>query len=391
MPTGPTLLFDTTFGRISCRLFSKEAPITSENFAGLAAGTKDWMDGETHQVVHGKPFFDGSALGGVSDGIVGGDRLGGGQGLAGPPVPVEKNSLTFNRAGLLAMAKPTTGAIPGMMSASMFYIVEHADLEYVGRGATIFGMCEEASIPVITAISHAMLTVENQATAPVMLNHVTVVQPGEPIPVAPAIDAVATAPLQPVPAPGSPIPAPEPKGPTALIEVTQNGAPLGTLTCRLFKEEAPVATANFIGLATGTKDWHLPTTQALVHGKKFYDGLSFRRVIPDFMIQQADMPGDPDGDGSIGYHFNNEIVPGLTFDRPGRMAYANAGPATNASEFFITEHSTHRLDGSYTIFGQCDDASVKLVETIARLPRDEHNRPLKPVVIRHVTIVPAAN
>jgi len=79
-------------------------------------------------------------------------------------------------------------------------------------------------------------------------------------------------------------------------------------------------------------------------------------------------------------------VPGLTFDRPGRLAYANAGPGTNASEFFITEHAVHRLDGNYTIFGQCDDATVKIVEAIARMPRDAHNKPLTPVVIRHVVI-----
>jgi cyclophilin family peptidyl-prolyl cis-trans isomerase len=122
-----------------------------------------------------------------------------------------------------------------------------------------------------------------------------------------------------------------------------------------------------------------------MHGKKFYDGLSFRRVIPDFMIQNADLPGDPSGDGDIGFHFANEIVPGLNFDRPGRLAYANAGPDTNESEFFITEAPNHRLDGNYTIFGQCDEASVKLVGEVARVPRDEKNRPVKAVVIRGIT------
>ena len=158
----------------------------------------------------------------------------------------------------------------------------------------------------------------------------------------------------------------------------------------LFSKEAPIAVANFIGLAKGTKAWTNPSTHAVMHGKKFYDGLSFRRVIPDFMIQNADLPGDPSGDGDIGFHFDNEIVPGLTFDRPGRLAYANAGPDTNASEFFITESPMSRLDGGYTIFGQCDEASVKVVEAIARVPRDEHNRPLTPVVIRHITFAEAA-
>lgn len=104
-PTGPTLLFDTTAGRITCRLFDKEAPTYAASFAALAAGTKPWLDGETHQPVSNKPFFDGSALGGVTDGIIGGDRLGGGTGLAGPPVPTEKNPLTFDRPGILALAR----------------------------------------------------------------------------------------------------------------------------------------------------------------------------------------------------------------------------------------------------------------------------------------------
>ncbi len=151
------------------------------------------------------------------------------------------------------------------------------------------------------------------------------------------------------------IPSPEPTGPTAVIETT-----MGQITCKLFDKEAPIGVANFIGLAEGTKPWKNPSTHVVMHGRKFYDGLSFRRVIPDFMIQNADLPGDPSGDGDLGFHFANEIVPGLTFDRPGRLAYANAGPNTNESEFFVTVAPNHRLDGNYTIFGQCDDASVKV-------------------------------
>jgi cyclophilin family peptidyl-prolyl cis-trans isomerase len=164
---------------------------------------------------------------------------------------------------------------------------------------------------------------------------------------------------------------------------------MGTLTCRLFDKEAPIAVANFIGLANGTKPFRNPATQAEVRGKHFYDGLSFGRVLPDFMVQNADSPGDPHG-GGAGYKFGNEIVPGLSFDRPGRMAYANSGPGTNSSEFFVTEHAVRRLDGSYTIFGQCDDASVKVVEAIARVPRDAKNKPLTPVTIKRVTITTPA-
>jgi peptidyl-prolyl cis-trans isomerase A (cyclophilin A) len=97
------------------------------------------------------------------------------------------------------------------------------------------------------------------------------------------------------------------------------------------------------------------------------------------MVQNADQAGTVD-------KFGVETVPGLSFDRPGRLAYANAGPDTNTTEFFVTEHPVRRLDGLFTIFGQCDDASVGVVQAIARVPRDEKNKPLVPVVIRRITV-----
>jgi peptidyl-prolyl cis-trans isomerase A (cyclophilin A) len=244
----------------------------------------------------------------------------------------------------------------------------------------VFGQCDDASLPVVTAISHALLSTDNHPAEAIAINHIAVVREGEAMPAVAAAVPLAQVTPHPVPMPMAAIPSPEPTGPTAVIETT-----MGTLTCRLFDKEAPIGVANFIGLAEGTKEWKNPSTHVEMHGKKFYDGLSFRRVIPDFMIQNADLPGDPSGDGDIGFHFENEIVPGLNFDRPGRLAYANAGPNTNESEFFITEAPNHRLDGNYTIFGQCDDASVKVAEAIAGVPRDEHNRPLKPVMIRRIT------
>jgi cyclophilin family peptidyl-prolyl cis-trans isomerase len=385
-PTGPVVVIDTSMGRITCRLYEKQAPLTSANFVGLAEGSKDWKDPATDQVVHGKGFYDGTGLAGVSDGLMGGDRRGMLRGTAGAPFPAEKSGLGFERAGRLVMAKykPEPGAEAGvgkqpeMTSSSVFYVLEHADREYDGRG-TVFGQCDDASLAVVTAISHALLSVDNHPAEPIAINHIAVVRAGEAMPPVAAAVPVAQVTPQPVPMPAAGIPSPEPTGPTAVIDTS-----MGAMTCRLFSKEAPVGVANFIGLEEGTKEWKNPSTHAMVHGRKFYDGLSFRRVIPDFMIQNADMPGDASGDGDIGFHFANEIVPGLTFDRPGRLAYANAGPDTNQSEFFITEAPNHRLDGGYTIFGQCDDASVKVVEAIARLARDEHNRPLKPVVIRHI-------
>jgi cyclophilin family peptidyl-prolyl cis-trans isomerase len=387
-PTGPTVVIDTSMGRITCRLYDKQAPVTVANFVGLAEGSKDWKDPATDQMVHGKPFYDGTGLAGTSDGILGGDRLGRLLGTAGPPFPMEKSGLGFERAGRLVMAKykPQPGEVaagakaPELTSSSVFYVLDHADKEYEGRG-TVFGQCDDASLPVVTAISHALLSTDNHPAEAIAINHIAVVREGEAMPAVAAAVPLAQVTPHPVPMPMAAIPSPEPTGPTAVIETT-----MGTLTCRLFDKEAPIGVANFVGLAEGTKEWKNPSTHVEMHGKKFYDGLSFRRVIPDFMIQNADLPGDPSGDGDIGFHFENEIVPGLNFDRSGRLAYANAGPNTNESEFFITEAPNHRLDGNYTIFGQCDDASVKVAAAIARVPRDEHNRPLKPVVIRSVRL-----
>jgi peptidyl-prolyl cis-trans isomerase A (cyclophilin A) len=170
--------------------------------------------------------------------------------------------------------------------------------------------------------------------------------------------------------------------PTAVIDTTA-----GKLTCTLFPDKAPIGVANFIGLATGTKDWTSPVTHQKKHGVPLYDGTIFHRVIPDFMIQGGDPLGT--GTGDPGYAFKNETSNDLKFDRPGRLAYANAGPGTNGSQFFITEVAYASLNGGYTIFGQCDAASVTLVKQIARMGRDSNDRPYKPVKINHITITGA--
>jgi peptidyl-prolyl cis-trans isomerase A (cyclophilin A) len=171
-----------------------------------------------------------------------------------------------------------------------------------------------------------------------------------------------------------------PTGPTAVLDTS-----LGRLTCKLYDTQAPVAVANFIGLAEGTKDWTDPTTLAKVHAKRFYDGTSFHRVIPGFMIQGGDRAGN--GTGDPGYFFKDEFDPALTFDEPGRLAMANSGPGTNGSQFFITEDAVPQLNGKHTIFGQCDAHSVLLVASIARVERNSSDKPLTPVTIEKVTIV----
>jgi len=176
-----------------------------------------------------------------------------------------------------------------------------------------------------------------------------------------------------------------PTGPTAVIDTT-----MGRLTCKLYDQQAPVTVANFIGLAEGTKDWTDPKTLKKVHNQPYYNGTTFHRVIPEFMIQGGDRMGT--GAGDPGYFFQDEIDPSLTFDQPGRLAMANAGPGpsgggTNGSQFFITETPVPQLNGKHTIFGQCDAHSVLLVASIARVERNSEDKPLTPVVIERITIV----
>jgi peptidyl-prolyl cis-trans isomerase A (cyclophilin A) len=167
---------------------------------------------------------------------------------------------------------------------------------------------------------------------------------------------------------------------TAIIDTTA-----GKMTCTLFPDKAPIGVENFIGLATGTKDWTNPVSGVKKHGVPLYDGTIFHRVIPGFMIQGGDPKGD--GTGDPGYKFKNEVSSDLLFDKPGRLAYANSGPDTNGSQFFITEVATPHLNGKYTLFGQCDDATVALVKQIAHMATDPTNdKPFRPVKITHITI-----
>jgi peptidyl-prolyl cis-trans isomerase A (cyclophilin A) len=172
-----------------------------------------------------------------------------------------------------------------------------------------------------------------------------------------------------------------PNGPMVVMDTS-----MGRITCQFFEKQAPVAVANFIGLANGTRDYTDPTTNKKVHGKRYYDGTTFHRVIPQFMIQGGDPTGT--GMGDPGYSFNDEFDPSLNFDVPGRLAMANSGPNSNGSQFFITEQAYDSLNQHYTIFGQCDDPSVSVVKAIARVQTGQNDKPMTPVTLNKVTIVP---
>jgi peptidyl-prolyl cis-trans isomerase A (cyclophilin A) len=166
----------------------------------------------------------------------------------------------------------------------------------------------------------------------------------------------------------------------AKIDIEQGGKPLGSFQCELFEKQAPKTVSNFVALARGVRPFK-DATGAWVK-KPFYDGLTFHRVIPNFMIQGGDPNGT--GAGGPGYEFEDEFVDTLKLDKAGVLAMANKGPATNGSQFFITGKETNYLTGKHTVFGQCDN--LELEQKIAGVPTGPGNRPNEPVVMKKVTI-----
>ena len=165
---------------------------------------------------------------------------------------------------------------------------------------------------------------------------------------------------------------------------------LGTMVAKLYEDKTPNTVANFVGLARGTRPWRDPKSNEWVK-KPFYDGLTFHRVIPGFMIQGGDPLGM--GTGGPGYKFADEIVPDLKHDKPGMLSMANSGPmdratgkpGTNGSQFFVTEVPTPHLDGKHTVFGELVEG-IDVQKKIATTKTGPGNRPLEPVVMQKVTI-----
>lgn len=168
----------------------------------------------------------------------------------------------------------------------------------------------------------------------------------------------------------------------------------GDIKINLFDDKTPETVANFLGLATGEKEWADPFTGQPSHDP-FYDGLTFHRIIKDFMIQGGCPLGT--GTGGPGYNFDDEIVPGLTFDRPYLLAMANAGlrrgmdgkiHGTNGSQFFITTVPTEWLNGHHTIFGEvADDESKAVVDKLDSVATDRSDAPLEPVGITSIEVL----
>jgi peptidyl-prolyl cis-trans isomerase A (cyclophilin A) len=158
---------------------------------------------------------------------------------------------------------------------------------------------------------------------------------------------------------------------------------MGSFYCDLFADKTPNTVANFVGLARGMRKFWDAEKLAWV-ARHYYDGTTFHRVIPGFMIQGGDHTGT--GRGGIGYTIPDEMHPTLHHDRAGQLCMANRGPNTNEAQFFITEGAAPHLEGSYTIFGQCEPAT--LVQRIARVPQSgaPDNQPLTAVTIEQIEI-----
>jgi peptidyl-prolyl cis-trans isomerase A (cyclophilin A) len=176
-------------------------------------------------------------------------------------------------------------------------------------------------------------------------------------------------------APGT---APPPREPGLYATVVTN---LGTVVFKFYETESPITTRNFIDLTLGRKAWKDPKTGQTVR-RPLLPGTTFHRVIPGFMIQGGDPTGT--GAGDVGFVIPDEFHPSLKFDKPGKVAMANAGPKTGSSQFFITEVPTPHLTGMHTIFGQVVEGQ-EVVEKIARAPRDGNDKPRTAVIMSRIT------
>jgi peptidyl-prolyl cis-trans isomerase A (cyclophilin A) len=156
----------------------------------------------------------------------------------------------------------------------------------------------------------------------------------------------------------------------------------GTIVFRLLEKEAPQTVANFVGLAEGTKEFKDPRTGKMVK-RPFYDGLTFHRVIPNFMVQGGCPLGT--GTGDPGYRFADEFHATLRHDKAGKLSMANAGPNTNGSQFFITVAPTPWLDNKHAIFGEVVEG-LDIAIKISELPRGTNDKPKVPVVLNSVRI-----
>ncbi len=155
----------------------------------------------------------------------------------------------------------------------------------------------------------------------------------------------------------------------------------GVFVAKLYNEKTPLTVANFVDLAEGNNE----LVDSIYKGKKYYNGLTFHRIIKDFMIQGGDPLGT--GSGSPGYKFSDEFLPELKMDRKGILAMANAGPGTNGSQFFITLKPTPQLNNRHTVFGEIV-LGQEIVDSLGLVEVNKQgNKPVSPVIINELNII----
>ncbi len=158
---------------------------------------------------------------------------------------------------------------------------------------------------------------------------------------------------------------------------------LGNIEIKLFHDKAPKTVNNFIGLAVGHKEFVDVEIRKKVK-RPFYNGLTFHRVVPNFIVQAGDPLGN--GTGTPGYTIDQEIHPDLYHDRPGVVAMAAAKPGKNGSQFYITLKDLPELDKNFTIFGQVT-SGFPVLKAMANVKRDLSDRPITPIKINSVKII----
>jgi cyclophilin family peptidyl-prolyl cis-trans isomerase len=159
----------------------------------------------------------------------------------------------------------------------------------------------------------------------------------------------------------------------------------GVISCELYEDRTPLTVANFVALARGLRPVLDRDTDTWTP-RRYYDNTIFHRIIAGFIVQGGDPTGT--GTGNPGYVVPDEYVPDLRHDEAGVLSMANrGGPTTGSAQFFITLGPAPNLDGTHTVFGKCDEAGVEIADDMASTPRDDHDKPLDPEVLKRVEIV----
>jgi peptidyl-prolyl cis-trans isomerase A (cyclophilin A) len=156
----------------------------------------------------------------------------------------------------------------------------------------------------------------------------------------------------------------------------------GDIEIELYEDRAPNTVENFVGLATGEREWTDPDTDE-TRTDPLYDDVLFHRIIPDFMIQTGDPTGT--GRGGPGYTFDDEFHDDLRHDSAGTVSMANRGPDTNGSQFFITLDAQPHLDDRHAVFGEVVDG-MDVVEAIGSVETDANDKPVEDVLLESVEV-----